>query len=189
MESGTTAARTVTALLREWSEGDKQALDRLVPMVYDELHLAAQAQLRKERHALTLQPTALVHELYTRLAEGQQLSLADRAHFLAVAARNMRLILMDHARRRNAEKRGGGEEKASLDEVLAAGLERPAMLTALDDALTSLAEQDSLLAELIELRYFGGLTAEESGVVVNRSTRQVQDGLAMAKAWLRRYMA
>jgi len=179
----------VTALLREWSGGDKEALDRLVPLVYDELRQIAQAQLRKERHARTMQPTALVHELYLRLAGSQQLTLADRAHFLAVAARNMRKILLDQARRRNADKRGGGGEKLSLDEALAAGLERPAVLIAMDDALNVLATHDPLLAELIELRYFGGLTAEESSVVVKKETREIQHDLALAKAWLRRYLA
>ena len=106
MGSGTGSAHSVTVLLREWSGGDKGALDRLVPLVYDELRQVAQAQLRKERHARTMQPTALIHELYVRLAGSQQLTLADRAHFLAVAARNMRKILMDQARRRNASPSG-----------------------------------------------------------------------------------
>jgi RNA polymerase sigma factor (TIGR02999 family) len=189
MGSETGGASPVTALLREWSGGDKGALDRLVPLVYDELRQVAQAQLRKERHARTMQPTALVHELYVRLAGGQQLTLTDRAHFLAVAARSMRKILLDQARRRNADKRGGGDEKLSLDESLAAGLERPAVLIAVDDALNVLAARDPLLAELIELRYFGGLTAEESSVVVHKETREIQRDLVLAKAWLRRYLA
>jgi RNA polymerase sigma factor (TIGR02999 family) len=189
MESDDGASHAVTALLREWSEGDRDALDRLVPLVYDELRRVAQAQLRQERHAKTMQPTALVHELYLRLVGSQQLTLADRAHFLAVAARNMRKILLDLARRRNADKRRGGDEKVSLDEALAAGLERPALLISMDDALNVLAKRDPLLAQLIELRYFGGLTAEESSVVVHKETREVQEDIALAKAWLRRYMA
>ena len=189
MGSETGGANAVTALLREWAGGDKGALDRLVPLVYDELRQVAQAQLRKERHARTMQPTALVHERYVRLAGGQQLTLADRAHFLAVAARSMRKILLDQARRRNADKRGSGDEKLSLDEALAAGLERPAVLIAMDDALKVLAARDPLLAELIELRYFGGLTAEESSVVVHKETREIQRDLVLAKTWLRRYLA
>lgn len=182
-------ASAVTVLLREWSAGDRKALDRLVPLIYDELRQVAQAQLRKESRARTMQPTALVHELYVRLAAGQQLTLSDRAHFLAVAARNMRKILIDQARRRNAGKRGGGEEKLSLDDSLAACFDRPSILIAIGDAISDLAAQDPCLADVIELHYFGGLTAEESSVVVNKEIREVQRDLALAKAWIRRYLA
>jgi RNA polymerase sigma factor (TIGR02999 family) len=182
-------AQTVTALLRNLAEGDKQAFDRLIPLVYGELRRIAEAQLRSERPAHTLQPTALVHELYARMVGSEALDFNNRAHFLGVAAHSMRKILIDHARIRSAAKRGGGREKLSIEEAGDVSLERPSALIALDDVLKSLQTQDPLMARLIELRYFGGLTAEESGVVVNLRASEVRRELKLAQSWLRRELA
>jgi len=179
-------ARTVTVLLRELAGGDKHALDRLMPLIHGELRRIAESQLRNERPGHTLQPTALVHEVYVRMVGREQLDFNDRAHFLGVAAHTMRKILIDHARIRNAAKRDGGRPKLSLDEAGNIRLERPALMIALDDALNSLEQQDPLMARLTELHYFGGLTAEESSIVVSLEVSQVRHELRMAQAWLRR---
>lgn len=177
---------TVTLLLRDLAGGDKQAFDRLIPLVYGELRRIAEAQLRSERPGHTLQPTALVHEVYVRMAGREQHGFNGRAHFLGVAAHTMRKILIDHARIRNAQKRDHGREKLSLDQAGDVGFERPALVLALDEALNKLDRQDSLMARLIELHYFGGLTAEESSVVVGREVGEVRRELRLAQAWLRR---
>src|SRR5579862_2409996 len=157
---------TITLLLRDLANGDKAALDRLIPLVYDELRRIADGQLRRERPGHTLQPTALVNEVYARMVGSAQPDYHDRAHFIGVAAQAMRKILIDHARGRNAAKRGGGQRKVTLDEACAGALERPILMIAVDDALNALERQDARKARLIELRYFGGLTAEESAVVM-----------------------
>jgi len=179
-------AQNITLLLRELAGGEKEAFDRLIPLVYAELRRIAQAQLRSERSGHTLQPTALVHEAYARMAGREVLTFNDRAHFLGVAAHTMRKVLIDYARLRNAAKRDPGGPKVSLEEAIDAGLERPSSLVALDDALNSLERQDPRLARLIEMRYFGGLTAEETSVVMNLEVGEVRRELALAQAWLRR---
>jgi RNA polymerase sigma-70 factor, ECF subfamily len=181
-------ARTITILLRELAQGQHGALDRLVPLVYKELRRIAEGQLRRERGGHTLQPTALVHEVYMRMVVQQQADYRDRAHFLAIAAHAMRRILIDHAREHSAAKRGGGLERFAIDEERDGCLERPFILIALDDSLTALAGKDPLLAQLVELRYFGGLTAEESSVALNLEVNAVRRQLRMAEAWLQREM-
>jgi RNA polymerase sigma factor (TIGR02999 family) len=181
-------ARTVTLLIRDLAGGDQGALDRIIPLVYAELRRIAESQLRRERPGHTLQPTALVHEVYVRMIGHEQTGYRDRAHFLAIAAHAMRKILIDHARGHNAAKRGGGREKFAIDEERDGLVERPAALIALDDALAALEVKDPLLARLVEMRYFGGLTAEESSAVLNLEINAVRRQLRLAEAWLRREM-
>jgi RNA polymerase sigma factor (TIGR02999 family) len=181
-------AQTVTLLLRELAEGDQAALDRLIPLVYDELRRIARGQLRKERPGHTLQPTALVNEVYARMIGQEQPDYRDRVHFLAVAARAMRRILIDYARRHNAAKRGEGQDILQLDDARQVPAERPMLVVDLDDALQALEQQDALKARLIEMRFFGGLTAEESATVLNLSVLQVRRELRLAQAWLQREM-
>jgi len=180
------SAQDVTLLLKELAGGERQALDRLIPLVYAELRRIAHAQLRTERADHTLQPTALVHELYFRMAGREQLSFNDRAHFLGVAAHTMRKILIDYARIRNAAKRDRGREKISIGEAGEIPFQRPSAVVTLDDALNALEQQDPLLARLIELRYFGGMTAEEASVVLELEVSEVRRELKLAHAWLRR---
>jgi len=177
---------TVTLLLREASSGEKGALDRLIPLVYTELRRIADSQLRRERPDHTLQPTALVHEVYARMVGREQLTFNDRAHFLGVAAHTMRKVLIDHARIRHAAKRDFGKAPVSIESAGDIGCVRPSILIALDDALTGLEGQDPLLARLIELRYFGGLTLEESSAAVDLQVSDVRRELKLAEAWLRR---
>ena len=181
-------ARTVTLLLRDLAGGDQGALELLVPLVYDELRRIADGQLRRERPGHTLQPTALVHEVYLRMLGREQAGYKDRAHFLAIAAHAMRKILIDHAREHNAAKRGGWREKLAIDEERDGSGERPSILIALDDALAGLAAKDPLLARLVEMRYFGGLTAEESSIALNLEINVVRRHLRLAEAWLQREM-
>jgi RNA polymerase sigma factor (TIGR02999 family) len=181
-------ARTVTRLLREVAGGDQGALNRLVPLVYEELRRIAEGQIRRERPGHTLQPTALVHEVYVRMVGQQQDGYRDRAHFLGIAAHAMRRILIDYAREHNAAKRGGGREKLAIDEERDGMVERSSILIALDDALATLAGKDPLLARLVEMRYFGGLTAEESSAALNLEISVVRRQLRLAEAWLQREM-
>jgi RNA polymerase sigma factor (TIGR02999 family) len=178
--------QTVRLLLRELAGGERQAFDQLIPLVYAELRRIAEAQLRKERPDHTLQPTALVNELYSRMVGREQIGFNDRAHFLAIAAQTMRRILIDHARLRNAAKRNRGQDKISIDQAGDVGLQHPSILIALGDALDELGKQDVLMARLIELRYFGGLTAEEAAIVVDLPVSEVRRELRLAQAWLRR---
>jgi RNA polymerase sigma factor (TIGR02999 family) len=177
---------SITLLLHGLASGDKASLDRLTPLLYDELRRIAEGQFRHERSDHTLQPTALVHELYTRMLGQEQPDYHDRAHFLRVAAQVMRRILIDHARIRDASKRGGGQQEIPLDEFRDAPENRSAILVALDDSLTALEQIDPRKAQLIEMRYFGGLTAEESGAVLGLDVPQVRRELRVAQAWLRR---
>jgi len=179
---------SVTLLLREVAKGDKPSLDRLVPLVYDQLREIAHRQLRRERDGHTLQPTALVHEAYARLLGQEQPDYRDRAHFLGVAAQVMRRILIDYARTRNAAKRGGGDERLAFDEARDGAAERSVTMIALDDALTALERQDPPKARLVEMRYFGGLTAAESAEVLGLEVAQVRRELRVAHAWLGREM-
>src|SRR5581483_1291860 len=176
----------VTVLLQRFANGDKVALDTLIPLVYTELQRLARGYLRNERSGHTLQPTALVHEAYARLLRQDQPDYQNRAHFLGVAAQVMRQILIDHARTKNAEKRGGGRPNFSMEEATEIAMDRPSELIAIDDALNELARTDSLKAKLIEMRFFGGLTAEESAEALQMSVNEVRRHLRVAQAWLKR---
>ena len=173
-------------LLHDWNRGDRTALDRLLPIVYEELRGMAARQLRRERLAHTLQPTALVHEVYLRIVDQRQVDWQDRAHFFGVAAGVMRRILVDYARRRNAHKRGKGAACMSIDdagEIPAAG---DIPILALDHALDRLQKIDPELARVVELRAFGGLTVEEAAHVLDVSASTVKRNWRTAKAWLSR---
>ena len=176
----------VTTILREFAAGDKSALDRLMPLLYAELRRLAGSQLRRERSGGTLQPTALVHEAYVRLIDQSLPDFTDRAHFLGVAARLMRQILIDSARKRNAAKRGGGQINLSLDEAMDGAQERPILLITLDQAIRALERKDPRKAKFIEMNFFGGLTAEEMAEVSELSVQDVRTELRIARAWLRR---
>lgn len=175
-------------LLRAWSNGDSRALDQLTPIVYGELHRLARRYLRCERRDHSLQTTALVNEAYLRLVDHTRMEWQNRAHFFAVSAQVMRRILVDHARRRNV-KRGRGLRRVALDEATAIGGERRADLAALDDALTSLAERDPRKAQVVEMRFFGGLSVEESAEVLGVSPVTVMRDWRTAKAWLYRELS
>ncbi len=179
-------ARTVTVLLRKFAAGDKAAFDRLVPLVYEELHRIAAGQLRHERPGHTLQPTALVHEAYARMVGREQPDYASRAHFLGIAAQVMRKVLIDHARIKNAAKRGGGREILSIDEARDACVERPNVMIQLDDALNALESLDPRKARLVELHYFGGLTGNECAEALSLDVSVVRRELRVAQAWLQR---
>jgi len=175
----------ITVLLQDFAAGDKTALDRLVPLLYPELKRLARGYLNNERQNHTLQPTALVHEAYARLVKQHQPDYASRAHFLGVAAQVMRQILIDHARAHNAGKRNQGEILASLDEAVAGSVEQPAEILAVDEALQELKDHDPLKARLVEMRFFGGMTAEESAEVVGMPVPTVRRHLRVGQAWLR----
>jgi RNA polymerase sigma factor (TIGR02999 family) len=175
----------VTQLLKEVGQGNQQAVDSLIPLVYDQLrHLAARC-LMVENPGHTLRATALVHEAYLRLA-GAETDWQNRVQFYAVAARMMRRILVDHARARNRQKRGSGAEKVSLDEAIMVGEESSLDLIDLDEALQRLAEFDARKSQIIELLFFGGLTCEESAAALNISPATLHRELKLAKAWLHR---
>jgi RNA polymerase sigma factor (TIGR02999 family) len=175
----------VTRLLKEWGGGSKEALDQLMPLVYDQLRTLAARCLSAERPEHTLRATALVNEAYLRLV-GSELAFNDRVHFYAVAARLLRHILVDHAKSLNRAKRGGGAAKLSLDEALVVGQAAPSGILDLDDALKRLAVHDSRKAEVVELLFFGGLTYDEASAMLNISPATVHRELRMAKAWLHR---
>jgi len=174
----------VTKLLLELSNGEHSAVDALLPVVYDELKKLASSYLRRERVGHTLQPTALVHEAYIRLIDQTRVNWQNRAHFFGVAANVMRRILVDHARKHNAGKRGADFQKFSLDENVNKAIEISNELVALDDALNELAKVDPDNARLVELRYFGGLTFEETAEVMNVSVITVKRHWRVARAWL-----
>jgi RNA polymerase sigma-70 factor (ECF subfamily) len=178
----------VTRLLRDWREGDRDALDRLLPMVYSELRRLARGYLRRERAGHTLQPTALIHEAYVRLIPQSDRPWQSKSHFVAVAAQLMRQILMEYARAHRAQKRGGGEHKATLNEELVVAEKRSEELVALDDALRDLARFDARKSKVIELRYFGGLSVEETAEVLEISVATVGREARMAVAWLAKVM-
>jgi RNA polymerase sigma factor (TIGR02999 family) len=178
-------AAAVTILLRAWRRGDQAAFERLTPLVYDELRRRARHYLRGERPNHPLQPTALVHEVYLRLVNLDQVDWQDRTHFFALAARQMRRILVDSARARRFQKRGGGAVSVTFDDALAVS-ERGPDLVALDEALDLLAEKDERKARVVELRFFGGLTNEEIAAALGISTDTVTRDWQMAKLWLRR---
>ena len=176
----------ITLVLQDMASGDKSALDRLVPFVYTELKRLAGNHLRQERSGHTLQPTALVHEAYFRLVDQDQLNYRGRSHFLAVAAQMMRRILIDHARSKNASKRGAGQAKFSLAEFMDAPIEVPAAMILVDDAISALEIYDKQKATLIEMRFFGGMTAEESAEALGLPVEKVRGQLRLAQAWLKR---
>jgi RNA polymerase sigma factor (TIGR02999 family) len=178
-------ATSVTQLLRDWSAGDQSALERLMPLVYDELRRLARSHLRHEQQQLSLQPTALVHEAYLRLADQPQTSWENRAQFFGLAARLMRNILVDHARARQAEKRGGGELQVSLSAADQVGQQPEVALLELDEALQRLAALNPQHSRIIELRFFGGLTIPETAEVLGLSHATVERHWQFARAWLR----
>jgi RNA polymerase sigma-70 factor (ECF subfamily) len=177
----------VSALLHAWSEGDQAALPRLTPIVYAELHRLARRYMRRESPGHSLQATALVHEAYIRLVDYKRMQWQDRAHFFAVSARLMRRILVEHARRRNL-KRGGDMRRFSLDEVSVVNRERARDLVALDDAMNVLAQLDPRKVQVVEMRFFAGLSVDETAEVLKVSSVTVMRDWSTAKAWLYREM-
>lgn len=176
----------VTRLLVAYGHGDRAALDQLLPMVYSELHDIAARRMRRERADHTLNATALVHEAYLKLMDQKHMSWQNRAHFFAIASRVMRQILINYARKHTAEKRGGGVPDTLLDGKEISVGERAEELLALDEALTRLGEMDERLARVVEYRFFGGLTIEETAAVLEISTMTVKRDWTKAKAWLYR---
>jgi RNA polymerase sigma factor (TIGR02999 family) len=183
------ASASLTQLLREVREGERSAIDRLLPAAYEELHRIAQSYLRRERPEHTLQPTALVHEAYLRLASQEQPAYRDRGHFFGIAAQLMRQILVDHARAHNAGRRGGGKVHIPIEDVAAASEKHPEMFLDLDRALAKLEEQDARKARVVEMRFFAGLTAEECAEALSISVETVWRDLRMGQAWLRNELA
>jgi RNA polymerase sigma factor (TIGR02999 family) len=175
----------VTEMLLDWSRGDRAALDRLMSVVYGDLRRHAARALRRERSEHTLQTTALIHEAYLRLIDQRRVDWQNRAHFFGIAARLMRQILVDHARRRDAAKRGGPERAVTLDDVVAGGSGPDLDVVALDRALDRLAALSERQARVVELRYFGGLSVEEAAEVLDVSPATVKNDWAAARAWLR----
>jgi RNA polymerase sigma factor (TIGR02999 family) len=178
----------VSVLLRAWSGGDQTALERLTPIVYRELHRLAGRYMRRERPGHSLQTTALVNEAYMRLVGYTRMRWQDRAHFFAVAAQVMRRILVEHARRHNL-KRGGDVPHVALDEAALVGADADVDLVALDDAMTALARVDPRKMQVVEMRFFGGLSVEETAEVLGISPVTVKRDWRMAKAWLYRELA
>jgi RNA polymerase sigma-70 factor (ECF subfamily) len=176
----------VTELLLSWGRGDRSALDELVPIVHQELRRLARLQMRGERDNHTLQTTALVNEAFIRLVDLRRIRWQDRAHFLALSARLMRRILVDHARSRNYRKRGGGAVNVALDDSIDMSRERGADLVALDDALESLARVDPRKGQVVELRFFGGLSVDETAEALGISAETVLRDWRLAKVWLLR---
>lgn len=175
----------ITKMLIELTGGNKDVVNEILPHIYDELRRLAGSYLRRERSDHTLQPTALVHEAYMKLIDQKKVKWQNRAHFFGIAAQVMRRILMDHARKHTAEKRGGEAEKLPLEEdILVVSHGRSAELLALDEALEKLAGFDETKAKIVELRYFGGLSIEETAEVLNVSVPTVNRHWRMAKAWL-----
>ncbi len=185
----TESSQQITHLLLAWGNGDEAALERLMPLVYDELRKVAARHLRRQRPDHTLQTTALVNEAYLRLIDSSQVRWQNRAHFFAVSAQLMRRILVDFARSRQNLKRGGGAQQVSLDEAMIVSPERGADLLALDDALTRLAALNPRQAQVVELRYFGGLSEEESAEALKVSLRTVQRDWNLARLWLYRELS
>jgi RNA polymerase sigma factor (TIGR02999 family) len=182
-------AHQLTQLLQAWSEGDQSALDKLMPVVYDELRRLARHYMADERPGHTLQTTALVNEAYLRLVDAAQFNWESRAHFFGVCAGMMRRILVDAARSRQAQKRGADVPDLELQEALAVGVERGRDLVAIDDALQALAAFDARKAQIVELRFFGGLSVKETAEVLKVSEETVLRDWKLAKSWLRRELS
>src|ERR1700722_12342617 len=187
-ESKTPPIHEVSGLLQAWTAGDKAALDQLTPIVYDELRRLGRHYLRGERPDHSLQATALVNEAYLRLVDYKRMRWENRAHFFAVSAQLMRRILVDHARRHN-QKRGGGVEHVAIEDTAVIGPGRSEDMVALDDAMLALARLDPRKARVVELRFFGGLSVEETAEVVKVSTVTVMRYWSTARAWLHREMS
>jgi len=179
----------VSRLLRDWGDGNQQALEQLLPLIYNELRHLAHNFLYRERPGHTLQTTALVHEAYLKLIDQRDARWQNRAHFFAIAAQAMRRILIDNARKHAAAKRGGGAEKVSLEEAAEISLESDSNLLALDEALNALADIYPVQSRIVELRYFGGLTIEETAEVLKSSPAMVKREWTMARAWLYKAIA
>jgi RNA polymerase sigma factor (TIGR02999 family) len=173
----------VTRLLGEISRGERDAMNQLLPLVYDELHRLARSYFRRERGEHTLQPTALVHEAYIRLVD-QRTAMENRGHFMAVAATQMRRILLDYARKHHAARRGGAGQKVILEDTMAIASQRPVDMIALDAALSKLGGLDATQARLVELRFFGGLSVEETAEVMGVSPATVKRSWSSARAFL-----
>jgi RNA polymerase sigma factor (TIGR02999 family) len=182
-------SQEVTRLLLDWRNGDAQAFEKLAPLVYRELHRLARRYRNKERRDHTLQVTDIVHETYLRLVDADGIDWQGRAHFYAIAARLMRRVLVDYARSHAFIKRGGGIHHVTLDEAQAASLEPDSDLVALDDALRRLADLDPRKAEVIEFRFFGGLTVEETAEVLQVSSDTVKRDWRLARSWLLRELS
>lgn len=185
----TSTPQEITTLLLAWGSGDRAALDQLMPLVHDELRRMAHRYLGRERAGHTLQSAALVNEAYLKLIGERQMDWQNRAHFFAVAARVMRQILVDYARTRNRDRRGGGAQRVSLEDALAVASEQSAELVALDDALHGLAAFDERKSKVAELRFFGGLSVEETAEVLQVSPVTVMREWRLAKAWLYRELS
>ena len=184
MTSPSSPPHEITQLLAEWSEGNQAALDKLYPLVYNELRRLAHGYLRRERKGHTLQTTALINEAYLRLVDQKNVHWANRSHFFGISAKIMRRILIDHARRYDYAKRGGGAQRISLDEAAIVAKQLGRALLMLDEALTSLAKIDPRRSQVVELRYFGGLNNEEIAGVLKISENTVMRDWNMARAWL-----
>jgi len=182
------SSQNITKLLLDWRNGDSEALDRLMPLVYEELRRMANNYMRNERRGHTLQTSALVNEAYLRLVDHENIAWQNRAHFFGVAAQAMRRILVDHARTRNYQKRGGAAQQVSLDDAAMLADGRPAELIALDEALDELAKIDPRKSRVVELRYFGGLNIEETAEALGVSIPTVVRDWNTAKVWLMREM-
>jgi RNA polymerase sigma-70 factor, ECF subfamily len=185
----TSPSEEVTQLLVAWSDGDEGALDKLMPLVYAELRQMAKRFMRSQREGHTLQTTALIHEAFLKLVNQPEKHFQNRAHFFGVAAQAMRHILVDYARSRKYAKRGGGERPVSLDEAVVVSEERAAELVALDDALDALAKVDPRKCRIVEMRYFGGMSVEETADVLKVSVDTVMRDWRMAKTWLLRELS
>jgi RNA polymerase sigma factor (TIGR02999 family) len=187
--SGEASSENLTQLLTDWSNGDAQALEKLIPLVYRDLHRLAQRYLRSESPGHTLQSTALVHEAYLRLIDQRKTRWQNRAHFFGISAQLIRRILVDHARARKAGKRGGDAAKIQIDESVATPEQQNLDLVVLDDCLKALGEIDPQQARVVELRYFAGLTVEETAEVMHLSPTTVKREWRLARAWLYREIA
>jgi RNA polymerase sigma-70 factor, ECF subfamily len=184
-QSGEQVGQDISTLLRAWSGGEQSALEKLTPIVYDELHRLARRHMKGERPGHSLQTTALVNEAYTRLVDYKRMQWQDRAHFFAVSAQVMRRILVDHARRHNL-KRGGAVQHVSIDEAALVGGDEDTDLVALDDAMNALARLDPRKVQVVEMRFFGGLSVEETAEVLKISTVTVKRDWRAARTWLYR---
>jgi len=178
------SSENITSLLNQLAGGDESAKDKLIPLVYDELHRIATNYMRGERQGHTLQATALVHETYLKLVKQHRTNWRNRAHFFGIAAQLMRRILIDHARRNLRTKRGGGQEKISLDEALLCSEDRLEDLLVIDEALTRLEKSDQTQSRIVELRFFGGLTVGEIAEYLHMNEYMVEREWSFAKAWL-----
>jgi RNA polymerase sigma factor (TIGR02999 family) len=184
MRSAQVELGDITLLLQRWSDGDRAALDKLMPLMYERLQRLAHERLRDERHALSVETTALVHDAYLKMVDLRRARFQDRAHFMAMASRIMRRILVDRARARRAEKRGGGAAPIELTDELQISDDRAEALTDLDDALERLAAVDPRRSQILEHRYFAGLSLEETAEVLGVSLATVKRDLRFARAWL-----